>query len=54
MRAITELIVRMALENPRWGYTRIQGALDNLDTWYSVGYSASTSVGRMTLVRVLG
>ena len=30
MRVITELIVRMALENPRWGYTRIQGALFNL------------------------
>lgn len=27
---ITELIVRMALENPRWDYTRIQGALYNL------------------------
>jgi hypothetical protein len=30
IRIITELIVRMALENPRWGYTRIQGALHNL------------------------
>src|SRR5258708_2900518 len=30
MRLITELIVRMALENPRWGYTRIQGALMNV------------------------
>ena len=30
MRIITELIVRMAMENPRWGYTRIQGALYNL------------------------
>ena len=30
MRIITELIVRMALENPRWDYTRIQGALCNL------------------------
>ena len=24
---IAELVVRMALENPRWGYTRIRGAL---------------------------
>ena len=30
MRTIEELIVRMASENPRWGYTRIQGALSNL------------------------
>src|SRR6266436_8169083 len=30
MRHISELIVRMAQENPRWGYTRIQGALANL------------------------
>ena len=30
MRAIEELIVRMASENPRWGYTRILGALSNL------------------------
>jgi hypothetical protein len=37
MRHISEVIVRMAQENPRWGYTRIQGALANLDhkvrTW---------------------
>ena len=25
-RAIAELVVRMALENPRWGYMRIRGA----------------------------
>jgi hypothetical protein len=30
IRIIAELIVRMALEDPRWGYTRIQGALYNL------------------------
>ena len=30
MRAIAELAVRMAHENPRWGYTRIQGALQNV------------------------
>src|SRR5687768_7360347 len=30
MRQISELIVRMAQENPSWGYTRIQGALANL------------------------
>jgi len=30
MRTIEALVVRMASENPRWGYTRIQGALFNL------------------------
>jgi putative transposase len=43
MRIITELIVRMALENPRWGYTRIQGALYNL----------RHEVGRGTIANVL-
>ncbi len=28
---IRRLVVRMASENPSWGYTRIQGALRNLD-----------------------
>ena len=31
MRHISELIERMTQENPRWGYTRIQGALANLN-----------------------
>jgi transposase InsO family protein len=43
MRIITELIVRMALDNPRWGYTRIQGAL------YNLGHE----VGRGTVANVL-
>ena len=43
IRIITELIVRMALENPRWGYTRIQGALYNL----------GNVVGRGTVANVL-
>lgn len=43
MREISQLIVRMAQENPRWGYTRIQGALANL----------SHKVGRGTVSNVL-
>ena len=27
---IRQLVLRMAEENPTWGYTRIQGALENL------------------------
>jgi hypothetical protein len=29
-REIRRLVLRMATENPRWGYTRIQGALKNV------------------------
>jgi transposase InsO family protein len=43
MQAIAELTVRMAKENPRWGYTRIQGALKN------VGHR----VGRTTIANIL-
>src|SRR6202171_462420 len=43
MRHIAELILRMAQENPSWGYTRIQGALANL----------GHRVGRGTVANVL-
>jgi putative transposase len=40
---IEKLIIRMACENPRWGYTRIRGAL------YNVGHE----IGRNTIKRIL-
>ena len=43
MMEISALIVRMATENPTWGYTRIQGALANL----------GHRVGRGTVANVL-
>jgi putative transposase len=43
MREISQLIVRMAQQNPGWGYTRIQGALANL----------KHKVGRGTIANIL-
>src|SRR5271167_3101943 len=42
-QAIEHLVVRMANENPSWGYTRIHGALYNLDI----------RIGRGTIRRIL-
>jgi hypothetical protein len=43
MEIIADLVVRMARQNPSWGYTRIQGALSN------VGHR----VGRTTVSNIL-
>jgi putative transposase len=43
MQEISSLILRMATENPAWGYSRIQGALKNLDH----------RVARSTIAKVL-
>ncbi len=40
---IEELIIRMARDDPRWGYTRIRGALWNL----------GHEIGRNTIKRIL-
>lgn len=42
-REISSLILRMATENPGWGYTRIQGALKNLG--HNVARSAVALAG---------
>jgi len=42
-KQIAELVVKMASENPRWGYTRIRGALANL----------GHEIGRNTVKRIL-
>jgi hypothetical protein len=43
MKTIVDLILRMALENRSWGYTRIRGALANLEY----------QIGRGTIAKVL-
>lgn len=41
MKAIADLVVRIALENQSWGYTRIQGALANLGHEVARGTTAN-------------
>jgi hypothetical protein len=43
LREVRDLILRMAVENRTWGYTRIQGALQNL----------GHDIGRGTIAKVL-
>lgn len=43
MTTIVDLVMRMALDNPSWGYTRIQGAMANL----------GHQVGRGTIANIL-
>jgi putative transposase len=48
-REVTELVLRLARENPAWGYDRIAGALDNLghsisDQTVAISYDASVSL----------
>ena len=50
---VAELVVRMAVDNPRWGYTRIRGALSNLGLWVANYYSARNPLRLSSLV-ILG
>ena len=43
MKTIVDLVLRMALENRSWGYTRIRGALANLEH----------KIGRSTIANIL-
>jgi transposase InsO family protein len=55
---IEELVIRMARDNPRWGYTRIRGALHNLGHEIAAGgarkrFVAKRLRGRNTIKRIL-
>ena len=42
---VAELVVRMAVDNPRWGCTRIRGALGNLRAYDRPHYLKAHSAG---------
>lgn len=44
LKTMVDLILRMAIENPSWGYTRIRGALAHLG--YQVGRGTIANIER--------
>jgi hypothetical protein len=53
-REVEQLIIRMASENPTWGYDRIAGALANLGYGLHPGVSPESSAGLPVSSRRLG
>jgi putative transposase len=45
-KTIVDIVLRMAFENPSWGYTRIRGALANLG--HQVGRGTIANIFKMS------